>query len=268
VQQLREARSQEQQAAADAAAVAAVEERSALEAKSAIAIQAGYRGYQGRQQVQQLREACHVTQGHAVQPTRLSSVPVPSMRSTRAQSIAYGFGQDDLDRHEPLAVSEPTPKLPRKLPSLPSDDVEFGFDGQTYSDQPQVLACVLKVQALWRGYVQRKRFHRLTMGPASVPTVKEYLHVLRDNEDDCKRQVAVLQAKSYVMVKVEQVAELEKNLAYLDAQIGQRVKKSQAHTSSRQSAMISSVKNNQANYDSIDSVSVSIFLCMSQTKWP
>lgn len=84
---------------------------------------------------------------------------------------------------------------------------------------------VIKVQALFRQKKQSEQYRQLTKG-TNVPlaTVKNFIHLLSDNDNDYREEVEVEQLKKTVVTKIRANQQLEGDVSDLDIKIALLVK--------------------------------------------
>ncbi|WVR05248.1 hypothetical protein IAU60_002260 [Kwoniella sp. DSM 27419] len=79
---------------------------------------------------------------------------------------------------------------------------------------------VVKIQALWRGRVQRQMYDKLVTGhEVDVPTIQNYMHLLDDTESDFVEQVRIESLRGQVVDLIRENQVLETEVKELDTKI-------------------------------------------------
>ncbi|WWC69466.1 uncharacterized protein I206_103406 [Kwoniella pini CBS 10737] len=79
---------------------------------------------------------------------------------------------------------------------------------------------IVKIQALWRGRVQRQMYEKLVTGyDVDVPTVQNYMHLLDDTESDFADQVRIEALRGQVVDLIRENQGLETEVKDLDTKI-------------------------------------------------
>lgn len=79
---------------------------------------------------------------------------------------------------------------------------------------------VVKIQAVWRGRVQRQMYDRLLTGiDVDVPTIQNYMHLLDDTDTDAQRQIHTENLRREVVRLIRENQSLETEVSELDTKI-------------------------------------------------